>query len=200
MRVRCFVFELCALFVAHANCAFLLLVAVSVVLYFCVVAFFRVGVSSLWFSSLVSSPFCLFVVWLLRSMLVLELIVCEHSTTPPGGNQVDGLPPALSGGDGPFWFENSIDFISASHPPSAIRRGDPSFQDFVVFFFFFFRFVLTPVVFGTRHQCLLHNVAPFHASVAHLMFRRVFRTPPSVPPRGFQCNRVLWTLSFDFLK
>ena len=37
-----------------------------------------------------------FVVRLLRSMFLLPLIVCERSTSPPGGNQVDGLPPALS--------------------------------------------------------------------------------------------------------
>ena len=27
--------------------------------------------------------------------VVLVFIVCDRSTSPPGGNQVDGLPPAL---------------------------------------------------------------------------------------------------------
>ena len=37
-----------------------------------------------------------FVARFLRLMFVLQLIACERSTGPPCGNQVDGLPPALS--------------------------------------------------------------------------------------------------------
>ena len=38
------------------------------------------------------------VVWLLRSKFTLRFIICKRSTSQPGGNQVDGLPPALSRG------------------------------------------------------------------------------------------------------
>ena len=43
-----------------------------------------------------------FVVRVLRPLFLLQLIACKRSTSPPGGNQVDGLPPALSLARGGF--------------------------------------------------------------------------------------------------
>ena len=35
----------------------------------------------------------------LRWVISVHVVSCNHSASPPGGNQVDGLPPALSGCD-----------------------------------------------------------------------------------------------------
>ena len=75
--------------------AFRLRVAVPIVVHCFGATVCRAGVLSLWFLSFVSPLLCFFVVRLLHSKFLLQLIACKRSTSPPGGNQVGGLPPAL---------------------------------------------------------------------------------------------------------
>ena len=91
-----FSFSNCARFLLRSRRgAFPLRVAVSIVVHCWAAGMCGVGVSSLWFLSFDSSLLCFCFVRLLRSIFVLQLIACERSTSPPGGNQVDGLPLAL---------------------------------------------------------------------------------------------------------
>ena len=57
-------------------------------------------------------------VWRSVAVVVFQLVAsncfaCKRSTSPPGGNQVDGLPPALSWYAEPFWRQNARDLINS---------------------------------------------------------------------------------------
>ena len=49
--------------------------------------------------------------WSISVFLLGFVVICNRSTGPPGGNQVDGLPPALSRYDGPLWTEKISRFV-----------------------------------------------------------------------------------------
>ncbi len=82
----CFVFAFVCLYVRGLACCFVRFFVFSFVCFVVI----SVTLALVWFFC-ARMPFrCICVV-----RCVSLLFACNHSTSPPGGNQVDGLPPAL---------------------------------------------------------------------------------------------------------